>query len=143
MNLRNLLFIFFVFILTNAKAQDSVLIEQVKKMETALLTRDYLVLDKVLHQDLEMGHSNAVIQSKESVKADLKNERITYESIEWIGEPKQTFESKEIMRLRREIKVKGKYEQYPFEMKLSVMEIWTDTEAGMQLWSRQAVKIKD
>lgn len=91
-----------------------------------------------------MGHSNAYFQTKDDVIRDLKREKITYSKIEQHSIQEQSWQD-EMCRVSRIITVTGKYEGAGFSMKLAVMEIWANdpNEAGPQLWSRQAVKIKE
>lgn len=118
----------------------------IRKLDAALVLKDYEVLYELLSESLLMGHSNAHFQTKDDVIRDLKENKIIYEKIEQksIQEHKP---QKNMYRVSRIIEVSGKYRGSGFNMTLSVMEIWQDNEHeeanNLQLWSRQAVKIKD
>lgn len=116
----------------------------ISALDNALVKRDYQALDKLLNWSLLMGHSNAYFQTKDDVIRDLKREKITYSKIEQHSIQEQSWQD-EMCRVSRIITVTGKYEGAGFSMKLAVMEIWANdpNEAGPQLWSRQAVKIKE
>lgn len=113
------------------------------KLDQALVERDFESLDKILSESLLMGHSNAYFQTKADVIRDLKREKIVYDKIEQHSIQEQNKQGG-FYRVSRIISVDGKYEGQVFSMKLAVMEIWKENETeGWQLWSRQAVKIKD
>lgn len=117
--------------------------EAISKLDDALVRRDYATLDKILSESLLMGHSNAHFQTKSDVIRDLEKERIVYENIEQQSIQEQDKQGG-FYRVSRIIRVTGKYRGEVFSMKLAVMEIWQENEAEeWQLWSRQAVKIKE
>lgn len=114
----------------------------ISKLDVALVRKDYKVLDELLSESLLMGHSNAYFQTKDEVIRDLKRAKITYDKIEQLSIQEQN-QQRGFCRVNRIITVTGKYEGTEFSMKLAVMEIWVDDHDGPQLWSRQAVKIKE
>lgn len=113
------------------------------KLDHALVERDYKMLDEVLSESLLMGHSNAHFQTKSDVIRDLEKEKIVYDKIEQHSIQEQDKQGG-FYRVNRIISVDGRYKGYVFSMQLAVMEIWKENETeDWQLWSRQAVKIKD
>lgn len=118
----------------------------IKKLDVALVLKDYEVLYELLSESLLMGHSNAHFQTKDDVIKDLRENKIVYEKIEQQSIQEHN-PQKNMYRVSRIIEVRGKYRGSGFNMTLSVMEIWLDNENeeehNLQLWSRQAVKIKD
>lgn len=116
--------------------------DAVTELDAAFVKGDHKVLDSLLHDDLLMGHSNAYFQTKEEVVNDLRRSKIIYQNIEQLG-VQNINEQGEFVRMNRSVKVKGKYMGTDFDMKLALMEIWSDTDNGMRLWSRQAVKINE
>lgn len=115
----------------------------ISKLDDALVGRDYATLGKILSESLLMGHSNAHFQTKSAVIRDLEKDRIVYDNIEQLSIQEQDKQGG-FYRVSRVIRVTGKYKGEVFSMKLSVMEIWQESETeGWQLWSRQAVKIKE
>lgn len=114
----------------------------VKQLDAALVREDHSALDSLMHEDLLMGHSNAYFQTKEEVINDLRRRKIVYRSIEQLS-IQNINEQGEQIRINRVINVKGSYMGTDFAMRLALMEIWLDRDAGMQLWSRQAVKINE
>lgn len=117
--------------------------EWIKTLDSALIRKDVKTLSVLLHPNASIGHSNGWVQGKEEVIRDLEQGLVQYMSIVPLDRI-DTDEQGAVIRLRRKIRVSGLYKKEPFEMTLSVMEIWIKQEhGGMQLWSRQAVKIKD
>ncbi len=117
--------------------------EAISKLDDALVRRDYATLNKILSESLLMGHSNAHFQTKSDVIRDLEKERIVYDNIEQQSIQEQDKQGG-FYRVSRIIRVTGKYKGEVFSIKLAVMEIWQENEAEeWQLWSRQAVKIKE
>lgn len=115
----------------------------ISKLDDALVRRDYATLDKILSESLLMGHSNAHFQTKSDVIRDLEKDRIVYDNIEQHSIQEQDKQGG-FYRVSRIIRVTGRYKGKVFNMKLAVMEIWQENEAEeWQLWSRQAVKIKE
>lgn len=118
----------------------------IKKLDVALVLKDYEVLYELLSESLLMGHSNAHFQTKNDVITDLRENKIVYEKIEQQSIQEHN-PQKNVYRVSRIIEVRGKYRGSGFNMTLAVMEIWLDDENeeanNLQLWSRQAVKIKD
>lgn len=115
----------------------------ISKLDDALVRRDYATLDKILSESLLMGHSNAHFQTKSDVIRDLEKDRIVYDNIEQHSIQEQDKQGG-FYRVSRIIRVTGRYKGEVFSMKLAVMEIWQENEAEeWQLWSRQAVKIKE
>lgn len=115
----------------------------ISNLDDALVGRDYATLDKILSESLLMGHSNAHVQTKSDVIRDLEKEKIVYDNIEQQSIQEQDKQGG-FYRVSRIIRVTGKYKGELFSMKLAVMEIWQEDETEeWQLWSRQAVKIKE
>lgn len=117
--------------------------EAINKLDEALVRRDYVTLDKILNESLLMGHSNAHFQTKSNVIRDLEKDRIVYDNIEQQS-IQELNKQGGFYRVSRIIRVTGRYKGEVFSMKLAVMEIWQENEAEeWQLWSRQAVKMKE
>ncbi len=112
-------------------------------LDSALVHKDISKLERLLHRSASIGHSNGWVQNKNELIDDLETGKVSYQSIDQISIEEKDIEQ-DFIRVRRKLKVEGQYEQYPFEVTLSVMEIWKKQSGGqLQLWSRQAVAIKD
>jgi hypothetical protein len=112
-------------------------------LDNAMLDKDLERLKVLVHPKASIGHSNGWVQNKNELIDDLKTGKVSYHSIDQIRIEEKDIEQ-DFIRVRRKLKVEGQYEQHPFEVMLSVMEIWKKQSGGqLQLWSRQAVAIKD
>lgn len=109
-------------------------------LDKALLVGATEDLQKILHEDLLLGHSNAYYQTKDILIEDAKTGKIKYTKVEnekIVGVQKEY----NWCRWQRIVKVSGSFESHNFSMNLSVVELWKRTEGGWQLWLRQSVKI--
>lgn len=125
-----------------AKERKAALIQAIYALEQGLVNIDTVLLNSVLHMQATMGHSNAWIQSKQDVCADLSSQVVRYESIKPLDSNMSIQFLGKAAAVRRTIAVKGMYKQYPFEMKLSVLEVWQWKNKHWQLWARQSVKVE-
>lgn len=112
-------------------------------LDNAMLDKDMERLKVLVHPKARIGHSNGWVQDKEALINDLQSGKVSYSEIRWENITGQDIEQN-FWRVRRTLKVKGRFEQHPFDMRLSVLEIWeTQADGSLQLWSRQAVKINE
>lgn len=112
-------------------------------LDNAMLDKDLERLKVLVHPKARIGHSNGWVQDKEALINDLKSGKVSYSEIGWENITEEDIEQN-FWRIRRTLNVKGRFEQHPFDMKLSVLEIWeTQADGSLQLWSRQAVKINE
>ncbi|WP_158605931.1 nuclear transport factor 2 family protein [Taibaiella sp. KBW10] len=112
-------------------------------LDNAMLDKDVDRLKVLVHPDARIEHSNGWVQDKNALIADLESGKVSYSEIRWETIEEEALEQN-FVRIRRTIKVKGQFEKYPFDMKLSVLEMWqSQTDGTLQLWSRKAVKISE
>lgn len=115
--------------------------EAVPALDKALLAGDETVLALLLHDDVTFGHSNGWIQDKKDVIYDLKKKVLQYTEIRQLDIEDGTHRG-DMIGLRRKLAVKGTYKEDPFDLVLSVWEVWVSNNGKWQLWGRQSVKIK-
>jgi hypothetical protein len=131
-----ILFVFFFYL---GNAQDALLKEAVSKLDVALVTKDTIALKKLLHSDLNYGHSNGWVETKTDVINDLLIGKLLYTKIEssdfkWVAD-------KEIASVRSTAKINFVLNNTPGELNLHVLQIWKKTGDGWQLYARQSTKL--
>lgn len=127
--------------------QDSTLIvntikSKISELDSSLVKQDSFSLNILLSEQLSLGHSNAWVQKKQDIFKDFSSGKLKYNKIKQTSIEEITI-GDNLVSVRRKIDVAGKYKNYDFEMKLSVLEIWIKSNRGeWQLWSRQSVKVE-
>lgn len=114
--------------------------KQAARLAKALLERDSVSLNSLLHRDLSYGHSNGWTESKQEVIHDLYNGTLVYQQI--------TPETKPIVRIydktgivRETIKVTVVVEGKTMTLKLQVLQTWIKEGKEWKLLARQSVKV--
>ena len=112
----------------------------IKDFDTALVQNDQKSLERLLHKQLNMGHSNGLVENKTELTLHLQNTYLSYQSIDSIGSPSIQF-THHTATVRRKIQVKGALQGKAFEVKLLVLETWLKRKGSWQLLNRQSTKI--
>lgn len=122
------------------KPDSATLVRTVIALNDALLKKDSVTLNQVLHKRLTYGHSNGWMQNKKEVIADLYNGKLTFTKIERSKEAIDIV--RETATVRCEAQIDVVHEGTPVSIKLNILQvwIWKDKE-GWKLMGRQAVKI--
>lgn len=120
------------------KADANSLKKTVSNFNEALVKRDTVQLKMLLDDKLNYGHSNAWIQTKEDIIADLYNGTLTYTAIHQADGDMLIEGNTALVRGITELDVvmKGK----PMQFRLNVMQVWI-YKKGWKLFGRQSVKI--
>ena len=115
--------------------------ENIRLLDFYMQNNDSKILE-LLSEDVSFGHSNGWVQNFDDFKKDFESKKVSYKSIEQtdLSEFKR---NKKTVSLRRKVKVSGIYKVYDFEMTLSLLEIWIKKGKSWQLWSRQAIELKE
>lgn len=108
--------------------QDSTLIvntikSKISELDSSLVKQDSFSLNILLSEQLSLGHSNAWVQKKQDIFKDFSSGKLKYNKIKQTSIEEITI-GDNLVSVRRKIDVAGKYKNYDFEMKLSVLEIW-------------------
>ncbi|MDY0090269.1 MAG: nuclear transport factor 2 family protein [Flavobacteriaceae bacterium] len=142
--MKKLIFILFFFVGFSAFSQipEDLIKENIFKIEKALVEKDTIVLQELLHSDLTLGHSNGWIETKESLFEDLKKGKVFYSFFEKVSEVDFTFSSDEMIITRREINAYGTVDEHEFIVKLNVLEVWILQNNSWLLTARQTVNRK-
>ena len=137
--MRCLLTISLVLSVLLSTAQTSFLKEAVSRLDRALVAKDTVVLKQLLHSDLSYGHSNAWVEGKKDMVANLYNGKITYKKIE-TGDMKWVA-GKGHATVRSTTEVEYILDGSEGRLKLHVLQVWLKTNKGWQLLARQSTKI--
>lgn len=111
-------------------------------LDRSLVNKDTLQLNKLLHSDLSLGHSNGWMENKQGLLQTLMDEGVIYKSIQPTGILEITHRSEKLLTTRRDIDVEGIVNDNHFSVKLNVLEIWTCENGYWQLLARQSVNRK-
>lgn len=112
-------------------------------LDRALITKDTLILNQLLHKDLSLGHSNGWIETKAALPETLLNNGVVYKSIEMPETPEVTHQSDNLITTRRNLDVDGVVNETPFSVKLNVLEVWIRENDNWQLLARQSVNRRE
>ena len=110
-----------------------------QQLDKALLGKDEVVLKQVLHKDVNYGHSNGWIQTKNDVLNDFKSGKLVYDKIEntstlIIGI------NKKWATVKTSTNAEGIANKAAFKITLHVMQVWMNTKNGWQLYARQSAR---
>lgn len=129
-----------VFAKPRIKPDSANLVRTVVALNDALIKKDSVTLNQVLHKRLTYGHSNGWMQNKKEVIADLFNGKLTFVKIERSNAKIEIV--RETATVRCEAQIDVIYEGTPVSIKLNILQVWIWKEKeGWKLIGRQAVKI--
>ncbi len=131
-----LLFIYWIGI---AQQDTTQVLQAVTMLERALVIKDSLQLEKLLHPDLAYGHSNGWVQSKSEVLKDMSTGYLVYRKIE--NQAMAITIKKRYATVKEKISVEGEVNGNGFKLNLFVLQGWRKTRKGWQLMMRQSTKL--
>lgn len=134
---------YFLFILSATaltSQQEDPIKERVISLNKALLLRDSVSLNTLLHKDLEYGHSNGWEENKKELIGNNQSGSLIYLSIE--TDSIYGIQEGSIAKIKHIAQVKGLLGEKAFDIKLKVWQIWLKENSNWKLWARQAVKIE-
>jgi len=130
----------FLFGYYSLKAQDSVRLDNlVRNLNQALISRNEIQLNDLLHDKLTYGHSNGWIESKEDLIQNNKSKYLVYEKISMDSLRIKTLNDVSVIRFESAIDVilNGK----SINLKLHVCQTWVKSEGHWKLLARQSTRI--
>lgn len=114
--------------------------EKMSNLDNALLNKDEVVLNQVLHKDLSYGHSNGWVQTKADVIWDLQSGKLVYNKIENSSVIIVAIND-QWATVRTNTNAEGSISGTAFQLKLHVLQVWIKTRSGWQLMARQSTKL--
>ncbi len=124
------------------KADTALLRKTIADFDGALVSKDTIVLKRILSDDVSYGHSNGWIQRKNEVISDLYNGTITYKKIEVKARPFEIVGiNKNTVSVRLNAEIDLEMSNKPLQVKLSVLQVWVWKNKHWELFARQSVKI--
>ena len=132
--------LFFISLVTVAQADSVSLKDAMRKLDKALIEKEYSTLQSVLHKDVSYGHSNAWVQNKRDIINDLKSGKLVYDKIENSSVIIAGIEKK-WATVRTNTNAEGSISGTAFQLKLHVLQVWINTKRGWQLLARQSTKL--
>ncbi len=136
--MKQLLVILLFFVSVGSFAQFNVQ-ENTKFLDEALVKRDTVMLNKLLHQNLSYGHSNGWVEKKDELLRHLFNGKLNYNSIE--SKEISSEQTGDITMLRIESNIKYVLDGKEGALKLHVLQVWIRVAHEWKLLGRQGTKI--
>lgn len=138
------LFYLLCLIPLNLNAQSfSELGQTISELDLALVKKDTVALNLILHERVSVTHSNGFTEDKSKMKQNTISSFITYNKIS----QKPNAEFIKINDLSyivyRFINVQGIYDIYDFTVDLRLMEVWVWEEDRWQLIGRQSLELEN
>ena len=136
------LFTIFLFVtgyIAGAQVDSIGLKTTMQQLDKALLEKDAAVLKQVLHKDVNYGHSNGWIQTKNDVLNGFKSGKLVYHKIENNSAGIINI-SKKWATVKTSTNAEGTVNGTAFKLTLHVMQVWMNTKKGWQLFARQSAK---
>jgi hypothetical protein len=112
-----------------------------ERFDRALERRDTAALNKLLSPKLRYGHSNAWIESKEELKANLFNGKLKYTGILPTGSEPNIIIEDATGLVRSEVMVNVVMDGKPMNFHLSVLQVWIYQNGEWRLIGRQSTKV--
>lgn len=122
-----------------AQQDTTQVLQAVTMLERALVIKDSMLLEKLLHPDLAYGHSNGWVQSKSEVLKDMSSGYLVYRKIE--TQAISITVKKRYATVKEKISVEGEVKGTVFKLNLFVLQWWRKTRKGWQLMMRQSTKL--
>jgi hypothetical protein len=126
------------FVYSSVQAQDMLNVAM-EQLNTALIRKDTVLLNSLVHTDVTYGHSNGWIESKADMKANLYNGKLAYNSIG--QQVTEILKEANMACVRSNATIEVTYEGRPMTFQLHVLQVWTKKDKNWQLVARQSVKI--
>jgi hypothetical protein len=107
--------------------------------DKALVDKDSVALKRLLSDEVSYGHSNAWLENKQEVIADLYNGKLTYKRIGQESPEIKTFGKSATVRSIANIDavLDGKLMSF----KLKVLQVWVWNNNHWELFARQSVSV--
>lgn len=134
------LIILLLFGVSFARSQNDTtsLLSAVKRLELALVSKDSVQIEQLLHQGLSFGHSNGWVQSRKDVLDDMRTGYLVYNKI--LNESRRMFIRGKFGHVQERIKVEGFVNEKAFNLNLFVQQLWMKTRKGWKLLMRQSAR---
>lgn len=112
------------------------------KLENALIEKDTATLNKILHRNMILGHSNAWTETKNTLLETLPTSDIFYSEFKHLESSKYILVRDDLYNVVRYFKAIGQYKTHPFDLNLKTIEVWIKENETWQLLSRQSVEVE-
>lgn len=129
----------FIYRISIAQQDTTQVLHAVTMMEQALVIKDSVQLEKLLHPDLSYGHSNGWVQSKRELLKDMSSGYLVYRKIE--NQATAITIKKRYATVKEKVLVEGEVNGNVFKLNLFVLQWWMKTKKGWQLMMRQSTKL--
>ena len=128
-------------IATAGKRTGTELRSAAERLDRALERKDTTALNQLLSQQLSYGHSNGWIETKDQLKANLFNGKLSYKSISRDGKEASVLIERQTGLVREEVMIEVLMDGKPLNLKLAVLQVWIFRKGDWILLGRQSTKV--
>ncbi len=111
------------------------------QLEEALLKKDSIALDKLLHSKVQYGHSNGWVQTKSDMFSDFRTGKLNYLKLESNNFKEEGKGKYKILTYKTH--AEGSVNENNFSMNLHIMQVWIKQKSSWKLFARQSAKLAD
>lgn len=122
-------------------ASDSRVLEIEQRMQDwrkALLSRDSMVLESILSEDVTYGHTNALMQSKQSLITSVMRGEQEYRKIDIVSMSTRVYENTALVNLQSNVSLV--YHGKEMTLGMDALFVWVNQNGIWKLVARQSVK---
>jgi hypothetical protein len=130
----------FINLIVFAQLDSVGLKDAMKKLDKALVEKDFSTLQSLLHNDVSYGHSSGWVENKQDIINDLKSGKLVYNKIDNSSVMIVAI-NKDWTTVRTITNAEGAVNETAFQLKLHVLQVWIKTKSGWQLIARQSTKL--
>jgi len=122
-------------------ANDTRVLEIEQRMQDwrkALLSRDSMVLESILSEDVTYGHTNALMQSKQSLITSVMRGEQDYRKIDIVSMSTRVYENTALVNLQSNVSLV--YHGKEMTLGMDSLFVWVNQNGIWKLVARQSVK---
>ena len=129
----------FIYGICFAQQDTTEVLQALNRLEKALVSKDSIGIEKLLHPDLAFGHSNGWVQTKKEVLRDMNSGYVSYQKIESYSI--SIVLNKKYATVKERMLAEGVVNSNNFKVNLFVLQLWVKGKRGWQLMMRQSTKL--
>jgi hypothetical protein len=127
------------FRITDAQSPIKEVETSIENLNTAMISQDKPMLEKLTAEELSYGHSTGVVQNKPEFVSDILSGPVKFLKIE-ISNQNITM-ANDIAIVRNISSISGTNKEMPLELKIGVLMIWKKLGGNWKLMARQGFKL--
>jgi hypothetical protein len=112
--------------------------QRMQDWRKALLSRDSMVLESILSEDVTYGHTNALMQSKQSLITSVMRGEQDYRKIDIVSMSTRVYENTALVNLQSNVSLV--YHGKEMTLGMDSLFVWVNQNGIWKLVARQSVK---